>query len=212
MKPKIKICGMKFPQNCLEIASLQPDFMGFIFYEKSPRNLETDLPSLPKSIKKVGVFVNETYDFIASKIEHYQLDYVQLHGEETPELCAKIENKFVKVIKAFSVDNNFNFNTLKEYKNSCSYFLFDTKAPLYGGNGFAFDWTILNNYTVDKPYFLSGGIGVESKNELQDFLKSTAAKNCFALDLNSKFEITSGLKNKPLLETFINNIRYENNL
>lgn len=212
MKPKIKICGMKFPENCLEIATLEPDFMGFIFYEKSPRHSENDIPKLPKSIKKVGVFVNETFEFIEAKVKQCQLDFVQLHGEETPELSAEIEKSFIKVIKAFSIDSKFNFNSLENYNNSCSYFLFDTKASLYGGNGFAFDWTILNNYLLDKPYFLSGGIGMGNKNELHEFLSSAAAKNCLAIDLNSKFEITPGLKNKTLLETFINDLRHENNL
>ena len=203
---KIKICGMKYPENMKEIALLQPDFFGFIFYEKSARYFENTIPRIVNTIQKVGVFVNATYAEIEEKVKQHQLDLVQLHGEETPELCHKVENNLVKVIKAFSIYNKFNFNTLELYKNSCSYFLFDTKGKQYGGNGVTFDWNILENYSLEKPYFLSGGISIESISELKEFLQKEYAENCYAIDINSKFEIEPGLKNSEYIKDFIQKI------
>lgn len=198
----IKICGMKFPENILETSQLQPDFMGFIFYEKSPRNLETIIPEVSKEIKKVGVFVNPIYEEVQEKTKKYHLDFVQLHGNETPELCQKIENNLTKVIKAFSIDNSFDFSSLDNYKDKCSYFLFDTKGENFGGNGIAFDWSVLKNYILGKPYFLSGGISLENTEKLFDFLKKDYSKNCFAIDINSKFETSPGLKDVAKLKEF----------
>lgn len=209
MAVKIKICGMKFPENISEIAALQPDYLGFIFYEKSPRFFENNIPVFDKSIKKVGVFVNASYEEIQEKINRYDLDLVQLHGEESAEFCALIETNLIKVIKAFNINKNFNFNTLNNYINYCSYFLFDTKGNNYGGNGLAFDWTILKNYHLQKPYILSGGIGLGNAMEIELFLKKKYAKNCLAIDLNSKFEIEPGLKSRETLKEFIQNIKQQ---
>lgn len=204
---KIKICGMKFSKNIAEIAVLNPDFLGFIFYEKSERYFDDDIQNLDSSIQKVGVFVNASFEEIEKKVKQYQLNLVQLHGDENSELCAKIEINLVKVIKAFSVDNKFNFNDLDNYKNSCSYFLFDTKGKKYGGNGVTFDWNVLKNYKLDKPYFLSGGIGLENVDPVKTFLKKDYAKNCYAIDLNSKFENEPGLKNSKKINEFIQNLK-----
>jgi len=198
---------MKHPENIEEIALLQPDYMGFIFYEKSARYFQNTIPTIDNSIQKVGVFVNASYAEIEEKVNHYKLDLVQLHGEETPELCHEIENNLVKVIKAFSLDNEFNFNRLEFYKNVCSYFLLDTKGKQYGGNGITFDWRILEKYSLDKPYFLSGGIGMENIKDVKEFLQKEYAKNCYGIDLNSKFEIEPGLKNPELVKEFIQNIK-----
>ena len=198
---------MKFSENITEIATLLPDYLGFIFYEKSPRYLENNIPFLDKSIQKVGVFVNPTFEEVKEKVTQYKLDLVQLHGEEPEDFCTLIENIGVKVIKAFSVDNLFNFNILETYKNSCSYFLFDTKGRKYGGNGTVFDWSILKNYSLDKPYFLSGGIGLEHTDAFEEFSKKEYAKNCISLDLNSRFEIEPGLKNLITLKEFIQQIK-----
>ena len=207
MKVKIKICGMKFSENITEIATLLPDYLGFIFYEKSPRYLENNIPFLDKSIQKVGVFVNPTFEEVKEKVTQYKLDLVQLHGEEPEDFCILIENIGIKVIKAFSVDNLFKFSILETYKNSCSYFLFDTKGRKYGGNGTVFDWRILKNYSLDKPYFLSGGIGLEHTDAFEEFSKKEYAKNCISLDLNSRFEIEPGLKNLITLKEFIQQIK-----
>jgi phosphoribosylanthranilate isomerase len=212
MKQKIKICGMKYQDNINDVAALQPDFMGFIFYKKSPRNFENQALNLPKSIKKVGVFVNETYEEIASKAKQYELDFIQLHGEESPEFCEILESNSIKVIKSFNINKEFNFSHLKIYENYCSYFLFDTKSKLYGGNGISFDWSLLQHYQLRKPYFLSGGIGPESTAILKTFLKSSNAKYCFAIDLNSKFESSAGIKQTSQLSQFIKEINHENQI
>lgn len=200
----IKICGMKFPDNINEIASLQPDYLGFIFYEKSPRNFENTIPNLPESIQKVGVFVNATFEEIKVKATQYKLDLIQLHGDESPEFCHLLQQNKFKVIKVFSVDNQFNFSTLSKYNFCCNYFLFDTKGIHYGGNGITFDWSVLENYNLDKPYFLSGGIGVENTEEVKSFLAKDYAKNCIAIDCNSKLEISPGLKSAQKTKQLIN--------
>lgn len=198
---------MKFPENIAEIAALQPDYLGFIFYDKSPRNFEKEIPELDQSILKVGVFVNATFEEIQEKVTRYGLDLVQLHGDESPDFCSKIEAILVKVIKSFSIDNQFNFNTLEKYKNTCSYFLFDAKGKQYGGNGEVFDWRLLKEYRSNKPYFLSGGIGPKSEVELKTFFQKDYAKKCLAIDLNSRFEIEPGFKNPEIVKTFIQNLR-----
>ena len=204
MAIQIKICGMKFPENINEIASLQPNYMGFIFYEKSLRNFENNIPSLPESIQKVGVFVNASLEFILEKASQYELDLIQLHGDESPEFCHLLQQNKFKVIKAFSIDNQFNFNTLNKYNNYCNYFIFDTKGTNYGGNGITFDWSVLENYKLNKPYFLSGGIGIENIEEVKSFLTRDYSKNCIAIDCNSKLEVSPGLKSTEKTKQLIN--------
>ncbi len=208
MKVKLKICGMKFPENIQEIALLQPDFLGFIFYENSARNYtENSIVSLPDSIKKVGVFVNERQDKIIQIIQKHHLNYIQLHGNETESYCLELINQLnhnqlnTKIIKAFSVDDSFDFQRLTNFQ-IVDYFLFDTKGKLPGGNGTKFNWQILDNYHLEKPYFLSGGIGIEDISTIAAFLKTPASKYCFALDVNSQFEVEPGLKNKEQLQQF----------
>ncbi|MCF6213504.1 MAG: phosphoribosylanthranilate isomerase [Flavobacteriaceae bacterium] len=203
---KLKICGMKYPENILKVAALQPDYLGFIFYKKSKRHFDGTLPTLPKSIKKVGVFVDASNDYINDKIKRYNLQTIQLHGEESPEFCKQFYNKNTEVIKVFSVGNNFDFNILEKYEPVADYFLFDTKGAQKGGNGISFDWTLLDNYPSQKPYFLSGGIGLESVDDLKLFKKSPASKYGYALDINSRFEEASGQKNIEKLKAFKNTI------
>ncbi len=204
MAVQIKICGMKFPDNINDIAQLQPDYLGFIFYGKSPRNFENDIPNLSKSIKKVGVFVNASLEEILEKTTQFQLDLIQLHGDESSEFCHSVQQKNIKVIKAFSIDNHFNFNELNNYNNYCDYFLFDTKGINYGGNGCAFDWLVLEKYNLEKPYFLSGGIGLENLDDIKIFLTKDYAKQCIAIDCNSKLEIAPGLKSTEKVKQIIN--------
>ncbi len=208
MKVKLKICGMKFPENIQEIALLEPDFLGFIFYEGSVRNYtENTIVSIPNSIHKVGVFVNEKSINIIKNIQKHDLNMIQLHGNETESYCLELINQLnhnqlnTKIIKAFSVDESFDFSILNKYQ-IVDYFLFDTKGKLPGGNGTKFNWQILENYKLEKPYFLSGGIGLEDVESIQEFLKTPASKYCFALDVNSQFEIEAGLKNKEKLQQF----------
>jgi phosphoribosylanthranilate isomerase len=219
MKPfKIKVCGMKFDENILEISKLQTthlqiDMLGFIFYEKSKRYVGEDflMPPLPKNVQKVGVFVDATENYILEKTQKYNLDYIQLHGNETSEFCKNLRNKIpkVKIIKAFGVKNDFNFDKLEEYENYTDFYLFDTKGNEYGGNGISFDWSILDKYNYKKPTFLSGGLGLENQQELVSFLKQTHLP-IFALDLNSRFEISPAFKDNDLLNKFM--IGFEENL
>jgi len=203
---KLKICGMKYRENIQSVAALQPDYLGFIFYEKSKRNFEGDIPELPKNIKKVGVFVEATFNFITDKIERYNLQTIQLHGEETPEFCQQFYNKNVEVVKVFSIGNQFDFNILQKYESVVDYFLFDTKGTQKGGNGIAFDWKLLNDYPSQKPYFLSGGIGLNSVDDIKLFKQNPASKYCYALDINSRFEDAPGKKNIEKLKAFKNAI------
>lgn len=199
---------MKFLDNIQEIAHLQPDFLGFIFYENSVRNYTENLiGSISESIKKVGVFVNERHEKIIKIIQKYDLDIIQLHGKETESYCLELINQLnynqlnTKIIKSFSVDDYFVFQILNDYQ-MVDYFLFDTKGILLGGNGTKFNWKILEKYHLEKPYFLSGGIGLEDILSIKEFLKTPASKYCYALDVNSKFEIEAGLKNKEKIQQF----------
>ena len=226
---RLKVCGMKYQDNIEQIAALQPDYLGFIFYEKSIRHFDSEIPKLPKSIKKVGVFVDEEIETIIDLIKTHDLQAIQLHGEESPEYCLELKRHYkerndevisskeadcfdfekksrndekLEIIKVFSIKNEFNFDVLKPYEAVCDYFLFDTKGKLPGGNGYTFDWNVLNNYPSTKPFFLSGGIGLEECDNLKQFKQSKASKYCYAIDVNSKFEIEAGLKNTEKLKDF----------
>ena len=193
---KLKICGMKYPDNILELGSLLPDYMGFIFWEKSARYFDGVIPELPKSIKKTGVFVNESAALIVEKIIRYDLQAVQLHGKESVSFCEdlkKIVPKNIEIIKVFSILDTFDFELLKPFESVCDYFLFDTKGKLPGGNGTTFDWKVLENYPSTKPFFLSGGIGLDEMDAVKEILKTNLP--VYAIDVNSKFEIEPGLKN-----------------
>ena len=201
---KLKICGMKYQENITEVAALQPDYLGFIFYDKSSRNFDKSIPEISSSVKKTGVFVNEDLEVVIEKIKTFNLQAVQLHGEESPEYCDSLKRSkvIIEIIKVFSIKNEFNFEVLKPYEAVCDYFLFDTKGKHPGGNGYTFDWNVLSNYPSTKPFFLSGGIGFDEIEAVKKFQQSTASKYCYALDVNSKFEIEPGLKNIELLKKF----------
>ncbi len=200
---KLKICGMKYPENIQEIAALKPDYLGFIFWDQSIRKMDFEtLPKIPLNIKKVGVFVDESIHEIFSKINQFKLDAVQLHGNENIIFCKNVKKIGIEVIKSFSVDNDFDFNSIKEYEPFVDYFLFDTKGKLPGGNGISFDWKVLENYSFEKPYFLSGGIGITEVDAVKDFLKTEASKKCIAIDVNSRFETKPGYKSKIKLKKF----------
>jgi phosphoribosylanthranilate isomerase len=193
---KLKICGMKYPENIIEIGSLLPDYMGFIFWEKSARYFDGTIPELPKSIQKVGVFVNASIEDIHEKIIKHDLQAVQLHGQESVEFCESLKKNIpnlIDVIKVFAILDTFDFTILKSFENVCDYFLFDTKGKLPGGNGTTFDWKVLQKYSSTKPFFLSGGIGIEEMDAVNEILKTNLP--VYAIDLNSKLEIEPGLKN-----------------
>ncbi len=188
--------------NPKEVAQLQPDYLGFIFWKPSTRYFDGNMPELPKSIKKVGVFVDAFVEEVLQKVKKYSLDALQLHGTESPEYCSNLIQAQVDIIKVFSIKDDFDFSVLEAYEASCDYFMFDTKGKLPGGNGYVFDWNILKEYPSDKPYFLSGGIGLNEMDSLLAFLESPASKQCYAIDINSKFEVKPGLKNIEQLEKF----------
>jgi len=198
----IKICGMKFSENILAVSALKPDFMGFIFYTKSPRYAEpldiSVLNSLPESIKKIGVFVNEDIEDILTIVYKYNLDGVQLHGSENVDVCKKLKDSGLLVIKAFPVTDANNFKVTKAYEGACDYFLFDTKTDAFGGSGLKFNWNILSGYKGETPFLLSGGIAPDDEEAI---LKIEHPK-FFGIDLNSKFEVKPGLKNVELLREF----------
>ena len=201
---RLKVCGMREIVNIEALAALQPDYMGFIFWALSSRYVSETTPVLDKSIKKTGVFVDASVDYIQSSIPAHQLQAVQLHGEETPGYCQLVQNFGVEVIKAFSVKDAFDFSMLEAYENSCDFFLFDTKGALPGGNGYTFDWSLLKEYPSQKPFFLSGGIGLENTQEIKELLNTDLPLH--AIDVNSKFEVAPGLKKIEELTQFKNEL------
>ena len=203
---KLKVCGMKFVENIEQVSGLCPDYMGFIFYEKSKRNFEGVIPKLPKSIKKTGVFVNEYPEILVSLVEEYQLEAIQLHGDETIAYIKQIKTYLpsVEIIKVFGIKDEFNFELLKPFLQVVDYFLFDTKGKERGGNGYQFDWSILEAYPYEKPFFLSGGIGLKEVVDIQKVLDSDLP--VYAIDINSKFEIEPGLKNINDIKIFKNKL------
>ena len=194
---KLKICGMKFRENIEQVAALQPDYMGFIFFEKSLRNFDAEVPKIDADIKKTGVFVDASIDFILDNIEKHELQAVQLHGNETPEFCAALKTEDLEIIKVFSVKDTFDFNILQRYEGKVDFFLFDTKGKAKGGNGITFDWGILQKYPSEIPFFLSGGIGLEEIGILKDF---PFPETFYGIDVNSRFELEPGLKNLETLK------------
>ncbi len=200
---------MKVPENILDISALQPDYFGFIFYEDSLRHFQDQIPELPSHIKRVGVFVDASLDEVVRSINEHKLRAVQLHGNESPEFCKNLRNderlaaiESLAIIKVFAMHGDFDFNDLTPFDADCDYFLFDTKGPLPGGNGYAFDWKVLENYPLTKPFILSGGIGPDHMERLKEFFESKASKYCEVIDVNSGFESKPGLKKKKELRAF----------
>jgi phosphoribosylanthranilate isomerase len=200
MTLQLKVCGMRDAANIAEIAATNPQWMGFIFYPQSKRYVGTDfdknaLATIPANIHKVGVFVNETIDGVIEKVHHYNLQTVQLHGDEdiyyTKELRGKL-NAETQLIKAFGINELFNFNTIAPFTSICDYFLFDTKVKGYGGSSEHFDWCLLEKYQHTIPYFLSGGIGPA---DIAAIIKiKHQGQPIFAIDVNSKVELEPGIK------------------
>lgn len=208
---------MREAANIQAVGFLPIHFMGFIFYEKSTRYVTDDIDTVstcPEDLTRVGVFVDADIDFVLEKIDKHELNAVQLHGEEAPQYLADFSEKLksklkmealndIEIIKAFSVNVNFNFNVLKPYAGIVNYFLFDTKTPQHGGSGQKFDWSILSKYDLDIPFLLAGGI---SENDV-DLVKSLNINQLYGLDLNSKFEVEPALKDVEKLRKFIQEIK-----
>jgi phosphoribosylanthranilate isomerase len=205
---KLKVCGMRDAKNLQEVAALNPDFIGFIFYDQSPRFVgdeldETLVKSLPRSIRKVGVFVNASPDYILRMVKKYDFQYVQLHGTETPEFCRSMRNRGINIIKAFRIDDSFNFSMLNNFKAQCDFFLFDAKGDQPGGNGITFDWTILNRYDNEKPFFISGGIGLDNVDQV-NMLKGF---KLYGVDVNSQVETAPGVKDVAKVKEILSYLR-----
>lgn len=184
---------MRDGKNIREVAQLHPHYMGFIFYATSPRFVGNDFKipkDFPKDTQRVGVFVNETNEVMLQMISHHQLDYVQLHGNETVEQCRSLKQSGVGVIKVFSVDESMDFAVTIPYQEVVDFFLFDTKGKYFGGNARTFDWKILKTYDQKIPFFLSGGITPENIREIVDL----AEMNLEGIDVNSGVEIQPALK------------------
>ncbi|MFD1096662.1 phosphoribosylanthranilate isomerase [Salegentibacter chungangensis] len=212
---KLKICGMKHPENIREVAELHPDYMGFIFYEKTPRFFDSEIPEIPDGIKKTGVFVNAGVAFILEKIKDHQLEAVQLHGDESAVFCGELKTLFkgtdIEIIKVFSVKDDFDFKKLEPYERIVDFFLFDTKGKNKGGNGISFNWELLKDYPSATPFFLSGGIGLEETPEIEElagYFQQQGKENLiYAVDVNSRFESQPGLKEAEKLKKFKSNMR-----
>lgn len=199
MELKLKVCGMRDPINISGLVQIKPDFIGFIFYPKSPRFVneidEDVLLRIPISIKKVGVFVNEPTSSILEKAKKYGLHYVQLHGDESIEEAVELNEKGLKVIKVFRLMDSLPVLT-KKYEGIAEYFLFDTASSNYGGSGRHFDWNLLKNYNLETPFLLSGGIQLEDL----DRIKSLEIEKLVGIDVNSRFEKEPGLKDLEMVK------------
>jgi phosphoribosylanthranilate isomerase len=205
---KIKVCGMRDPENISGVVAALPDYLGFIFYPKSKRFVGFEpspevLSNVPDTVKKVGVFVDETPEKVLEIYQNWRLNVVQLHGSETPGYCRQIQDLGVTVFKGFPVDDQFDFEMLNAYSGVCDFFLFDTKGRLPGGTGEKFNWQLLRNYKGDVPFFLSGGIGPEDLEAVLKFRHPTL----FGIDINSGFEISPALKDVEKVKKFVKGIR-----
>jgi len=207
---RLKVCGMTKTGQLKELEELNVDFAGFIFYKPSPRYVMNNglTPQVLKTekikINRVGVFVNETAENVLQCVKEWKLDMVQLHGDESPKYCEHISNH-ITTIKAFRIgtDNNTLYR-LFPYTEYADLFLFDTLGKKFGGTGEQFDWNQLARLNSEKPYFLSGGIGPDDIEKIKQFCSSE--KNVFALDVNSKFEFSPGIKDMKLVKEFVDEI------
>lgn len=205
---KLKVCGMKYPDNIFEVANLKPDYMGFIFYSKSVRFVNKDevketIKEIPMDIAKVGVFVNHPFSEVIDICQRLELDFAQLHGKEPLDYTNEIKNKGIDIIKVFHMDNNFDWSQTKEFSSIADFFLFDTSSHQYGGSGQKFDWKLLTNYKDDTPFFLSGGIALDDI----PIIKKLKHSQLWGIDINSRMESSPAFKNIDRVQTFINELK-----
>ncbi|MDP4262651.1 MAG: phosphoribosylanthranilate isomerase [Bacteroidota bacterium] len=209
---RIKVCGMTIPEQVTTLDEMGVDLAGFIFYPKSPRYIGNKIsPEKMKQVKgriaKVGVFVNMPYEELMRTVESYRLDMVQLHGDENPVFCEKVAN-YVTVIKAFRLSDNDPIEWMvRSFHDASDMFMFDTLGAGYGGTGKKFDWNVLKKATIDKIFFLSGGIEPDDEEKLKEFAKERVAQKLFAVDINSKFEISAGVKDMVRVRKFVEGLR-----
>lgn len=208
---RVKVCGMTLPEQMEQLSGLGVTFAGFIFYPKSPRyvfkHMTTTQIRKENNINKVGVFVNSGIEEVLHMVDECRLHMVQLHGDETPKYCEKIAD-YVSVVKAFRVSENDNIEwMIHPYMDVCDMFMFDTMGAGYGGTGKKFNWETLRDATIGKPFFLSGGIEPGDEDRLREFAKEPVAKALFAVDINSRFEVTPGVKDMNKVKDFVANMR-----
>ncbi len=199
----IKVCGMREADNILAVDALGVDMIGFIFYPRSPRFVGELPAAMPAGAKRVGVFVDASLEDIASAIRLYGLDFVQLHGGESPQSVAQVAALGVKTIKAFAVDEQFDFATTEPYAEVCDLLLFDTKCASCGGSGQQFDWSLLQRYRGRAPFLLSGGIGDDNLAQIEAFDHPQLA----GYDLNSRFEVDKALKDVAQIDRFLSELK-----
>jgi phosphoribosylanthranilate isomerase len=207
---KLKVCGMKYPENIVDVAILKPDYMGFIFYPKSVRfvnihQVRETIKALRKDIFKVGIFVNHPSSEVIEICQSLQLDFAQLHGTESPEYASEIKATGIGIIKVFHMDNSFDWNQVQIFSPIADFFLFDTSSNFYGGSGTKFDWELLARYHYKTPFFLSGGIDVDDIPQI----KKLNHPKIWGIDINSRMESSPGFKNIDRVQTFINELKNE---
>lgn len=208
---RVKVCGMTQPDQVEALAGLGAMFAGFIFYPKSPRyvfrHMTTTQIRKVNNVNKVGVFVNAPIEEVLHLVDECRLHMVQLHGDEPPKYCEKIAD-YVSVVKAFRLSDNDSVEwMIRPYMDVCDMFMFDTMGVGYGGTGKKFDWSVLRNSTIGKPFFLSGGIEPGDEEQLMTFAREPMAKALFAIDINSKFEISPGIKDMDKVKAFVEKLK-----
>ena len=207
---RLKVCGMTQPAQIEELENSGITFAGLIFYPKSPRYalryMTTSQMKSFKNINKVGVFVNASVEEVKHMVDECRLHMVQLHGDETPKYCEKIAD-YISVVKAFRIAPGDNIEwKIRDYMDVCDMFLFDTEGAGYGGTGKKFDWDMLKGLQIGKPYFLSGGITPGDVDSIKAFSNEPVAKALFAIDINSKFETSPGVKDMQKVKQFYEGI------
>jgi len=210
---RVKVCGMTLAEQLEQLGPMGVTFAGFIFYPKSPRyvfkHMTTTQIRKENAVNKVGVFVNAGIEEVLHMVDECRLHMVQLHGDESPKYCEKIAD-YVSVVKAFRLSENDNIEwMIRPYMDVCDMFMFDTMGAGYGGTGKKFDWGMLKDVTVGKPFFLSGGIEPGDEEQLREFAKLPVAKALFAIDINSRFEVTPGVKDMNKVKAFVDKIKAE---
>ena len=198
---------MREAENIREVEALGIDMMGFIFWPKSSRYVSERPDYLPKHVKRVGVFVNEAPEQVKRQAADYRLDYIQLHGQESPEQISHLSplTSHLSIIKAFNIATAEDLLQTQPYEGLVNLFLFDTKGKSVGGNGEKFDWDVLDAYHGSTPFLLSGGIGPDDAERVNAFHHP----KCIGIDLNSRFELSPGLKDINKLKEFLKKIQKE---
>ena len=218
---KIKVCGMTDIEQLQQLGEMGVEFAGLIFYPKSPRYVlkhglqGADVKKAKLKVYKIGVFVDAPYDEIMRQVDAFGLDMVQLHGHETPYECAKIAD-YLHVIKAFRfVENDHVSWMIKDFYQDADMFLFDTGVsvskkdqtdPVFGGTGRKFNWERLKGLDIAKPFFLSGGIEPHDAGLVKNFMNESVAKDLFVVDINSRFELSPGVKDMNKVKQFIDEL------